>query len=355
MNSECPQKLSDLDNHFRQSSLEGNWRWFSVNEMKIGGKGWNHTACHFSRLPAEFQNDVREVIWELSQHSAGIYIDFETEATSLAARWSLRFETSLAEQMPATTIGGLDLYGWNSGEWTWCATGQFNSFKQNESILLEGMEKSLHRFRLYLPLYNGIDRLEIGVPEGYSIDQASPLARQTYCIYGTSIVQGGCASRAGMSYPAILGRLTGAEIINLGFSGNARMEPELVNILAEVNANTFILDPLPNMSAHLIKERYLSFVQTLHKRRPDAELVLVEQLPRQSGWIRPDHAREVSEKNAILRTIYDNLKQTIPTCIRYVPGDGIIDNGDATTDGLHLNDIGFRKFARHLHQHLTID
>ena len=93
-------------------------------------------------------------------------------------------------------------------------------------------------YLLYLPLYNGVRSVELGLPKDSTLAKAgtwSSAIGKPIVFYGTSITQGGCASRPGMVHTAILGRQLNAPVINLGFSGNGKMEPEMANLLAELD------------------------------------------------------------------------------------------------------------------------
>src|SRR5262249_29415705 len=134
-------------------------------------------------------------------------------------------------------------------------------------------------YLLYLPLYNGVKSVEVGVPKGAALTKASPRPAdhaKPLVFYGTSITQGGCASRPGMVHTAILGRRLERPVINLGFSGNGRMEREMAELLAELAPAVYVLDCLPNMDAALVAQRVEPFVRTLRKARPDTPILLVE-------------------------------------------------------------------------------
>ena len=117
-------------------------------------------------------------------------------------------------------------------------------------MLVKGLKPGRREYVLYLPLYNGVQEVKIGVPEGATLEVAGPrpVGTKPIVFYGTSILQGGCASRPGMAYPAILGRRLDWPTINLGFSGNALSEPEVAQLLAELDPAVYVLDPLPNMT-----------------------------------------------------------------------------------------------------------
>ena len=95
-------------------------------------------------------------------------------------------------------------------------------------------------------------------------------------IYGSSITQGGCASRPGMCYTVIAGRLADVPIVNMGFSGNGKMELEMSGILAGIDASAYVLDCLWNMEPDLLRERFEPFVRALHARCPAAPILLAE-------------------------------------------------------------------------------
>src|SRR5205823_11246646 len=100
-------------------------------------------------------------------------------------------------------------------------------------------------------------------------DERPASRRKPVVFYGTSITQGGCASRPGMVHTAILGRRLDRPVINLGFSGNGKMEPELAALLAELDPAVYVLDCLPNLNAQEIRERVGPFVRTLRQARPE--------------------------------------------------------------------------------------
>ena len=145
--------------------------------------------------------------------------------------------------------------------------------------LVSGLAELEREFLLYLPLYNGVSAVEIGVPGNRELQAGAPRPAsrsKPIVFYGTSITQGGCASRPGMVHTAILGRRLDRPVINLGFSGNGLMEPEMATLLAKLDPAVFVLDCLPNMTPNLVKERVEPFVRTLRRSHPTTPIVLAE-------------------------------------------------------------------------------
>lgn len=108
------------------------------------------------------------------------------------------------------------------GKWKWLAVGEPTQFPVNSVTLVKNIPEGTREYLLYIPLYNGVLSVEIGVPEGSALRKAAPYRedRKPIVFYGASSTQGGCASRTGMVHTAILGRRFHYPVINLGFSGN---------------------------------------------------------------------------------------------------------------------------------------
>ena len=329
--------------------------WHEVTPAEVVGQGWRDTKGPFDRLPARAEKIVRERLWELSQHSAGLYVDFSTDAKSISARWTLTSDKLAMSHMPATGVSGVDLYVQRDGKWHYLGTGRPSKFPTNEATLIRGLPQAQGQYRLYFPLYNGVSKVEIGVPEGSSFrftSQAKP-GTKPVVIYGTSITQGGCASRPGMSFAAILGRRLNVPVINLGFSGNGKAEVEMAELVAELDASVFILDPLPNLFAKQVKERLPEFVRILRERHPETPILLNESPLFPPVRFVPDQMQRVTESNEFLRQVAKDRIDAGDRKIFMTPAcDLEAESGEATVDGAHPTDIGFVMMADVLEPHL---
>ena len=168
---------------------------------------------------------------------------------------------SALPHMPATGVSGVDLYAKDKGgRWEFVGNGRPAAATNTASFAVPPGEQYL----LYLPLYNGVKSVEIGIPKGRKIAAASPRQhRKPIVIYGTSITQGGCASRPGMAWTSIVGRRLDTPVINLGFSGSGKMEPAMADLLAELDPSVYVLDCIWNMSPEQVSERVVPFVEKL--------------------------------------------------------------------------------------------
>jgi lysophospholipase L1-like esterase len=324
-------------------------RWYDVRQWGIEGKGWNETESYFDRLPAEAKDVVRPVVWNLSHDSAGMLTRFETDSTTIRIRYRLTSERLAMAHMPATGVSGVDLYARNeNGQWHWLATTKPTA--QNVDVtLVAHLAPGKRAYTLYLPLYNGVETLEIGVTPDASFEPIAPRADRPIVFYGTSITQGGCASRPGMAYPALIGRRLDRPVINLGFSGNGTMEAELGELLAELDAAVYVIDCLPNMNAEMVAERAEPLVRRLRRARPDTPIVLVEDRAFANTPFLPEKQAHHAANRAALAAAYERLTDSGVTGLSYIKGDTLLgDDGEATVDGSHPTDLGMQRYAEAL-------
>ncbi len=325
------------------------WVWHDLARLGIGGKGWTDTAQPFDRLPAKAEGLVRAPVWNFGQDSTGLYVCFVTDADALRARWKLRKPNRLAmPHMAASGVSGLDLYVRDVGKWMWLGIGAPDKNVLNERPLVRGMERGRREYRLYLPLYNGVDSLELGVPAGSSFEPAPDrdAGRKPVVFYGSSRLQGACASRPGMAYPSIVGRALDWPVINLGFSGNAKTEPEVARLLAEIDASAYVLDSLPNLTVEQTQTRMEPFIRILRARHPTTPIILVELVDYADAKFVAARRDKANGSNTFLRELFHKLKEAGDSRLYYVSAAPIVALGnDGTVDGGHQTDLGFQRMA----------
>jgi len=324
--------------------------WYNVEQWGIEGKGWTNTARYFDRLPAKAEKTVRGAVWNLSRHSAGMLVRFETAASAIYARYKLMSGRLEMSHMPATGVSGLDLYARDEDHTErWLAVARPNA--QEMTLQLAGGidsrdEGKPRLYTVYLPLYNGVESLEIGVDPKASFEAVTPRTEKPLVFYGTSIMHGACASRPGMSITGILGRRFDRPMINLGFSGNGKMETEVGELLCELDAAVYIIDCLPNMAAVEVKARTEPLVRQLRKARPETPILLVEDRTYTYARFRKSARDRHSTSRAELRRAFESLTSSGVKQLYYLEGEGLLgDDGEAATDGSHPNDLGMVRYA----------
>lgn len=321
--------------------------WHNPEQWGVEGRCWpdEPRKRYYDRLPASAEGKVTPAVWSLSRNSAGMTVRFKSNATAIHARYSLSAEVKMAH-MPATGHSGVDLYARDEkGKWRWVNVSR-PAAKDVVAPLSENMTAAPREWLLHLPLYNSVEKLEIGVNEGAAFEGIAPRQQGLLIFYGTSITHGACASRPGMCHPAILGRRLELPVLNLGFSGNGRMDAAVGEFLGRLDAAVFVIDCLPNMDAKLVTERCIPLVKQLRAARPQTPIVLVEDRRNTNSWIHPDRAAHHTANHAALKEAFGKLQEQGVQRLFYVPGDPLLgDDGEGATDGSHPNDLGFVRQA----------
>ncbi len=323
--------------------------WYDVRLVGVEGQGWSENAAPFDRLPARAEALVRSDVWNLSRHSAGLCVRFITDATSLQARWTLTSERLEMPHMPASGVSGLDLYVRDDeGIWRWLSNARPTGVQNNE-VLYSGIPEGTREYRLYLPLYNGVSAVELGLPEGTTLSRPDPYAaghEKPIVFYGTSITHGACASRPGMVHTAILGRRFERPVINLGFSGNGRMELPVAELMAEIDAAVYVIDCLPNINAEQVAERTEPLVKLLREKRPETPILLVEDRTYSDAFLIGSKRERNDSSRAALKAAYDRLIAEGTTRLGYLEGEHLLgDDNEGTVDSSHPTDLGFMRQA----------
>lgn len=324
----------------------GDFVWNEISPQVIEGQGWTDVESPFDRLPARAHGFVRDEVWNLGRHAAGLYVNFSTDAKEIAVRWKLTSERLAMSHMPATGVSGVDIYQKHDGQWRFLAVARPGDATVNDVVVARGLAGKPTEYRLYLPLYNGVSSIAIGVPPGGSFKIAPREQKKPIVLYGTSITQGGCASRPGMSYAAILGRRLDVPVINLGFSGNGKSEPEVARLLAELDPAIFVLDPLGNMMPHEVADRIPAFIAIIRERHPETPILLNENLVYPTVTLLRSRQDRVEASNFNLRRIAEERRAAGDRHISIIPAaDLTVDGGDTTVDGTHPTDYGFLLMA----------
>ncbi len=224
------------------------------------------------------------------------------------------------------------------------------SGKNNEATIISNMEPVAREYMLYLSLYDGVTSLEIGIDSAATISQPQvnlPIREKPVVCYGTSILQGGCATRPGMAHTNILSRWLNREFINLGFSGNARLDYEIAEVVAGVDASLFILDFVPNASVKEIEEKADKFYSIIRNRHPPGTPILFVEDPVFTHTLFDTRIeKEVNDKNKALHVFFDSLKARGEKNIHLLSSQNMLgDDGEATVDGIHFTDLGFMRYA----------
>ena len=324
-------------------------KFFGIDSFLIEGSSINSSLkdSPYDRLPLASKNLVRKEIWDLSKNSAGISIKFITNSSSITVKWLLLNDFAM-HHMPDSGIKGIDLYCKSSKRWQYVGTG-IPKGKSNEQTIIKNLSIKKREFKLYLPLYDGIKKLEIGIQNHSYIEKPPKPTKKPIVFYGTSITQGGCASRPGIAHTNIISRETDIDCINYGFSGNGRMEKAISSILAEIDALFYVIDCLANMTTIQVEKNMMPLVKIIRKKNPLAPIVFIENIIFESGHFNKKIKNEIEEKNNESKIQFDKMiKKNIKNIFHISQKGAIGKDNEGTVDGVHFNDLGFMRYSNFL-------
>lgn len=323
-------------------------------QFKLLGKSIVSDSLKFYRISEDLAAKLPKRVKELSKNTAGFNLIFKTNSTSIHIKWRLS-EYKILPNMTPIAVDGFDLYGWNKGKWQFVAAARPSGL-ENMSTFIENLNGEMRHFKIYFPLYTGVEKVELGVDEKSSILPAADafLPAKKIVVYGSSITQGASASRPGMAFTSVLGRKLNADITNLGFSGAGKIEIEVAEVISKIKADLFVLDCVPNPSAEEIRTRTIPFVERLRKTNPNVPILMVESLFRENGYWDQKMGETVKKQNAAFNAAYKKLKSTGMINLYYLNNDDLIGTDhEATIDGTHFTDLGHVRMADKLYQSIT--
>lgn len=327
-------------------------RYVNALEFRLINRGWapGETMSPYTRIPSSIKDSIRQELWDRGKNSAGIGIRFATNSTCIGVRYNLHSNFHMAH-MADTGIKGTDLYILSAdGKWQYVNTNRPSPDSIQSKTYVENMDGTMHECLIYLPLYDGINWMEIGVDSAAVITMPkvdNPRSHKKVICYGTSILHGGCASRTGMAATNIMQRELNVEMVNLGVSGEGKLVYPMARVMAQIqDAIAFIIDPVPNCTQMMCDTLTYDFIRILRDARPDVPIIMVE------GPMYPyakfdSYFRDyLPAKNAAYRKNYEKLKAENPNNLYYVTCDGLTAlDEEGTVDGIHLTDLGFRAYA----------
>lgn len=328
-------------------------RYVDAQEFRIINKGFDNTLENYTRIPSYLKDSVRADLWERSLCSAGIGVRFATDSKSVGVKYELRWNTHMVH-MADTGLKGTDLYCLSDdGVWEYVNTTRpyiKNGDKGCEATYVENLAGDMREYIIYFPLYDGITELSVGVDSAATICKPildNPRKDKRILCYGTSIMQGGCSTRTGMVATNMIQRDLDCEVINLGFSGEGKMDNCMARAIGSVEGlSAIILDPVPNCTEMMCDTLTYDFVNIIRKAQPNVPIFMVEG-PMYS-YVKFDLTlgEYLKKKNAAFRKNYERLKAENPENLYYVDCEGLsgYDN-EGTVDGIHFTDVGFRAYA----------
>jgi len=299
----------------------------------------------FKRLPDELANKCNFGVKNYYLNTAGGRIRFCTDSDYLCIQV---FTPQINKMNHMTLLGssGFDIY-----EDFEARSVFFNRFtaevdtKDWYEMRIRFDYHKLRYFTLNFPLYNKVDKVYIGVQEDSSLDHGMQYRHKLPVVYyGSSITQGGCATRPGNAYEAIISRMCDTDYINLGFSGSALGEKEMAEYIAGIDMSIFVLDYDHNApTIEHLRNTHESFFNIIRNKKPSLPIILLSK-PDFS-----DYSFDKLHRRNIIYTTYMNAVEKGDKNVYFIDGRSLF--GDeyrdcCTVDGCHPNDLGFLRMAQ---------
>ncbi|MBR5743124.1 MAG: SGNH/GDSL hydrolase family protein [Clostridia bacterium] len=339
------KKIEEIDPNFR---VESDFRknglfYYSSDKEPFRIHGLIREGGVYRRIPEAVASAVNEGVAYLHTNTAGGRVRFRTASR----RVSIRAVYDSVGKMPhfaLTGSAGFDLYA--DGAYAGTFMPPFDVGDELESMITLGRKKE-RELLIEFPLYSGVKELYIGLDR-----DTPPLAPAPYrhpvpmVYYGSSITQGGCASRPGTSYQALVSRALDADYINLGFSGSARGEDAIVAYMKDLAMSVFVLDYDHNAPSpeHLSATHEKAF-RAVREAHPDLPIVVMS---------RPKYrlTKDEKERLRIIRETVSKAKAAGDEKVFLLDGKALtrLCRDEGTVDGCHPTDLGFFAMARALEE-----
>lgn len=332
-----------------------------VNAMQFRMINYAFEKTLDTRIPRWLEDSVRPELRERARHTAGKAFRFRTDSRAVAVRYELLYNAHMMH-MADTGIKGTSLYIWDDDthSWQFVNCNRPNAGKSDviqRKVMVDRLDGKMHEYMLYLPLYDGVKWLEIGVEKSATLTgpvMNSPRQGKKFVFYGTSILHGGCASHPGMVATSIIQRDLDIECVNIGISGEGKMDYCMARAMATIpDVAAYILDPIPNCTKDMCDTLTYEFVNILRRARPDVPIIMVEgqmySYAKYSGF----YSQYLPQKNYEFHKNYLRLRAENPKNLYYVDCKNLYGpNNDGSVDGIHLTDLGFWYYAQKLEPYL---
>lgn len=349
-------EITKIDKNFAAQEVDENgclYRDVKEKPFSLEGLAWyEENEKAYRRLPVRFtENEINSGAISLSPHTSGVCVRFRSDSKQIMIRATL-FASCDMNHMPRAGSCGFDSYCRPlNGEWTYNTTVQPGRTETGvvtkiNAIAGRNPEGRLCDWIINFPLYGGVEQVELGLQENSILLEPTPYkVKDPILFYGSSITQGGCASRPGNQYSSMLCRKVNAPQINLGFSGSGMGEIALAQEIAKLKLSAFVMDydhNAPN-TEHLQKT-HEAFFQAIRSVQKDLPIVMMSRCD-----YKPTAENDL--RREIVRTTYMNAVRNGDKHVYYIDGEILFGKNmrDAcTVDGCHPNDLGFFRMYKHV-------
>ena len=346
--------ISRIDKNFSaQTADENGFVFCNVKDAPfvLEGLPWYEANDRdYCRLPKTFTTrEVSEGVLFLSRFTAGVCVRFRSDSPELMIR-SVTVDGCDCGHMTRACSMGFDSYYRKGGKYLYNKTIMPQP-GQDKICALIGVnpERKMFDWIINFPLFGGVRSVEIGLKSGSRLAPARPhKISRPILFYGSSITEGGCASRPGNAYTSMLCRALDAEQINLGFSGSGKGEIAIAEAIASLELSAFVFDYDHNAATieHL-EATHEPFFQAVRKVRPELPVIIMSKCD--FPYIAPEAIEVNRRRRDIIRRTWQNAVDAGDKNVYWIDGETLFGTDfrdGCTVDGCHPNDLGFYRMYR---------
>lgn len=338
-------KISDIDKNLAvASSLDlPDVVWFDAKTapFQIHGLAVHTKGDRFRRMPQPIADQTNDGVAYLNTNTAGGRVRFRTNSPYIAIK-SVMPDNGTMPHITMTGQSGFDLYRSDAG--TYAYAGSFIPGNRNHGYESQKpTDAAWHTYTINMPLYDPVEELYIGLSTTAEVEPPEPYTYEKPVLYyGSSITQGGCASRPGNAYQAMISRKLDGDFLNLGFSGSGRGEQTICDYMATLDPLVFVSDYDHNApTAEHLEATHYNMYETFRKSHPTTPYIMVS---------KPDfHPGTADEsRRAVILASYEKAVANGDKHVYFVDGAHLFDGefrDSCTVDGCHPNDLGFYRMA----------
>ncbi|MBO8448001.1 MAG: SGNH/GDSL hydrolase family protein [Bacteroidetes bacterium] len=327
-----------------QNSKDSGFTFTEASSLNLIGKILEDTPNPYHRVDTCRYKGFTRGENEQVRCSAGLAVLFRTDSPVISVKGEYGYY-NMGPNTMGIALRGFDLYIKRDGEWVYAASKTGNPGKDDNVVLIKGMDNSMKECMLYLPIYSEMYSVKIGVREGSVIESLESPFRHRIAIFGSSYTQGISISRPGMSYPMQFMRHTGLQLLSLGCSGNCKMQPYFADVLADTDVDAMIFDAFSNPSAELIRERLFPFIERMKESHPGIPLIFMQTIYREGRNFDIESNRVEQAKMDMAAELMKEAVKKYDDVYFIIPDTG--ENArESSVDGTHPSDMGYLGWAR---------
>lgn len=334
--------IEKVDKNFglKTNTGKSDIRYYSIDESPFSLHGVFKENGRYRRIPEAVARSVSDGVYFLHSHTAGGRVRFATNSSYVTIHVKMNTISKMSHFAFEGSCG-FDMYVDNEYLRSFVPPMDVSDAGYESVAEIGGHE--MHEITIHMPLYSGVSEMYVGIEETAVLKEATPYkVEKPIVYYGSSITQGGCASRPGSSYQATITRRFHYDHINLGFSGSAKAEDAMIEYIKNLDMSLFVLDYDHNAPSvdHLAATHEKLFL-AVREQHPDLPIIM---MPRPKHYLNADEEK----RRAIVKTTYENAVARGDQNVYYIDNRELtaLCGPDGTVDNCHPTDYGFASMAR---------